>query len=480
VEQSPADETAAPGKAVDLLETLKRAQTPLGGVLIGGGAAVAIFAGWAGDIVAVAAAATGALLLAGSFMKLLPGNRSGTDNNPLKHMLTRERFEKEVLWRLLRREATGGLIVTMQLEELKLLNELYGHASGDVALVRYSERMQELLGPEALLGRSLGDEFVAFLPSYSELDAETIEALKSPPRQFSLGANIGYAPLRLPARFSDRNGDDRKDAAIVALKTAIVEARTAMREDADVRPPKAPRRPGPVSEKQETAGPPPLADDERPGFERLRKLEEATAPATVVAARREPLLLFQRRSYQAKNGASEAMSFAKASPADVPAPAVLYPEVAGGLALEASLTAEPARDQVKTEGPVTAPESPLLLESPAPRPPEVPAQTALVEEPPAAGNDAPFAMDIASLFVEPSAVEAAASTTTDDSPPENQPAAAEATSSWFSDEPAVEPDFPIDPSFPPLVRLPEEGAGEPEPAAAGADFRLTPGSWLRR
>jgi GGDEF domain-containing protein len=460
-------------------EQLKKLQTPFGGVLIGGAAVTSVFVGAPGDVASVVAASVGALMLAGSLFKRLPGGFGETNANPLKHMLTRERFEKEVLWLLLRKESSGGLMVAMQLDDLKLLNELYGHASGDLALVRYSEKMQEALGPEALVARSLGDEFVAFLPGRSELDPATVDELKSPPRQFSLGASIGSAPLRLPVRFTNRNSDDRKDAAIVALKTAIVEARTAMRTDADLRPSRGSQRDLMRPALRPAVGVDGDLDDERPGFERLRKLQEAdVVEHAQQSVPREPLQLLRRR-------APAASPLVEPSDETRPAPATVA-------------EAAPASEAVAVSALVVAAEAALAV----PAPPPIPA-----EEPPAL---AVSALDIAEpTVVEMPSAEPGQHEQFDWLPTEDEAPSylldAEALDAPLADQDLVEdddraredtdgllavaegewPEFselpaaPVDLSFPPLVKVPDE---RPAPAeeAHSSDFRLTPGSWLRR
>ncbi len=54
-------------------------------------------------------------------------------------------------------------IIQLDLDGFKDVNDSYGHAVGDQLLARVSERLRKVLGPEAILIRSGGDEFVVLL-----------------------------------------------------------------------------------------------------------------------------------------------------------------------------------------------------------------------------------------------------------------------------------------------------------------------------
>ena len=56
----------------------------------------------------------------------------------------------------------------------KSLNDTYGHAAGDEALVSVARKLRELTGENALISRIGGDEFTVFLSSVSAGDANGI------------------------------------------------------------------------------------------------------------------------------------------------------------------------------------------------------------------------------------------------------------------------------------------------------------------
>lgn len=54
--------------------------------------------------------------------------------------------------------------VQFDIDDFKLINDMFGHASGDKALQILTQTMQDYFGESAVLGRNGGDEFCIFLP----------------------------------------------------------------------------------------------------------------------------------------------------------------------------------------------------------------------------------------------------------------------------------------------------------------------------
>ena len=96
------------------------------------------------------------------------------------------------------------------LNRFKLINDLYGHASGDSVIKQVCERMKEVIGDSGLLARVGGDEFViAFSDSSvakaTQLCESVVSAVASVPYQigsqrFTLGVSAGLVGTR---RFGD-------------------------------------------------------------------------------------------------------------------------------------------------------------------------------------------------------------------------------------------------------------------------------------
>ena len=55
-----------------------------------------------------------------------------------------------------------GVLMMIDLDSFKLVNDLYGHGMGDKILIRFAELLKEITNASDLVGRMGGDEFIAF------------------------------------------------------------------------------------------------------------------------------------------------------------------------------------------------------------------------------------------------------------------------------------------------------------------------------
>ena len=91
--------------------------------------------------------------------------------------------------------------VLLDVDDFKLINDMYGHAYGDKALRRLAENMQKFFPSSALLCRNGGDEFCILLPNCTmeEMKESLIEFTKTPKtfsykgQTYSFCISLGYA-----------------------------------------------------------------------------------------------------------------------------------------------------------------------------------------------------------------------------------------------------------------------------------------------
>lgn len=91
--------------------------------------------------------------------------------------------------------------ILLDVDDFKLINDMYGHAYGDKALISLSENMQKFFPSSALLGRNGGDEFCILLPNCTmeEVKESLIEFTKTPKtfsykgQIYSFCISLGYA-----------------------------------------------------------------------------------------------------------------------------------------------------------------------------------------------------------------------------------------------------------------------------------------------
>ena len=68
-----------------------------------------------------------------------------------------------------------GILMMIDLDSFKLVNDLYGHDMGDRILIRFGELIKEGVGEDGIAGRIGGDEFIGFLKNV--MDEEDVDRL---------------------------------------------------------------------------------------------------------------------------------------------------------------------------------------------------------------------------------------------------------------------------------------------------------------
>lgn len=97
--------------------------------------------------------------------------------------------------------SNDGIMVFVDLDDFKLINDTLGHKAGDTALVAMSRRLRNAAGESAVVARQSGDEFVIYVPTINGLvqTREWVESLithvRHPVRfddiEFGLSCSIG-------------------------------------------------------------------------------------------------------------------------------------------------------------------------------------------------------------------------------------------------------------------------------------------------
>lgn len=96
---------------------------------------------------------------------------------------------------------THYVAAMLDVDDFKIVNDMYGHEYGDRALISLAKSMQEFFPLSALLGRNGGDEFCILLPNCTmeEVKESLIEFTKTPKtfsykgQTYSFCISLGYA-----------------------------------------------------------------------------------------------------------------------------------------------------------------------------------------------------------------------------------------------------------------------------------------------
>ena len=91
------------------------------------------------------------------------------------------------------RQKIPAALIFLDLDKFKPINDKFGHAEGDAALIAFTRQMKSTFRDSDLFGRLGGDEFVALLTSTSKQQARyVIEKFSNSLKKYNQEANRGY------------------------------------------------------------------------------------------------------------------------------------------------------------------------------------------------------------------------------------------------------------------------------------------------
>ena len=88
------------------------------------------------------------------------GLKTAASTDPMTGLLNKSAVQKEIGEMI---EKSSGVLLMMDLDSFKLVNDIHGHGMGDKILIRFSELIKNIIRETDLAGRMGGDEFVAYL-----------------------------------------------------------------------------------------------------------------------------------------------------------------------------------------------------------------------------------------------------------------------------------------------------------------------------
>jgi diguanylate cyclase (GGDEF)-like protein len=126
------------------------------------------------------------------------------------------------------RDGSPLCVLFMDLDGLKTINDGFGHAAGDSALVTAATILRDTVRGTDIVGRIGGDEFAAVLVGVSALEAERLcdrvrgAAVAAAPGEHPLTVSIGIATL-------ERDEPESLDELIAAADRAMYDGRRMRR-----------------------------------------------------------------------------------------------------------------------------------------------------------------------------------------------------------------------------------------------------------
>lgn len=157
---------------------------------------------WAGILTALALA-----VLARRNAKL---RRLGT-TDPLTGVYNRNGGDWAVKEYLASHGGEPALVMAMDIDNFKIINDVYGHEAGDLALCQFTKNMKETFGTGTIITRNGGDEFIIFCGyGWSRHVVEAICRFTEKPHIITYkGKEIQFSASLGLARYPDQDRDYR-------------------------------------------------------------------------------------------------------------------------------------------------------------------------------------------------------------------------------------------------------------------------------
>ncbi|MBQ9521269.1 MAG: diguanylate cyclase [Oscillospiraceae bacterium] len=129
------------------------------------------------------------------------GLRTVLETDPMTGLLNKA-FAQKTLMEVCQKES--GVLMMVDLDSFKLVNDLYGHAMGDKVLIRFGEILRCIIRTSDVAGRIGGDEFIVFCrdvrdeeliaqksKQINEMLLEAAKELMGADMNIPLGASVG-------------------------------------------------------------------------------------------------------------------------------------------------------------------------------------------------------------------------------------------------------------------------------------------------
>ena len=149
-------------------------------------------------------------------------------HDDLTGLLNRKHANK-VIEQLTHDNSQEHSVMFLDLNGFKDVNDLFGHAAGDVVLSKVARRLAQQMPPQATLARWGGDEFVVILPGSGEEQATALARSLHKVFEKGFDSNVGHHNIGCSIGMATSSRDKSLDAALIEADTLMYEQKKSQR-----------------------------------------------------------------------------------------------------------------------------------------------------------------------------------------------------------------------------------------------------------
>jgi len=144
-------------------------------------------------------------------------------------------FEKE-LDRVNRNQAQGGLMIMIDLDNFKSINDTYGHATGDAALMLVGQTLNAQIRKMDVAARMGGDEFIIlFANAHPEKSITRVQHLARKLNSLTLKDNGNRISIRASIGIQQYKRGDNAKAVFTKADTKMYDAKKERKKNGDTK-----------------------------------------------------------------------------------------------------------------------------------------------------------------------------------------------------------------------------------------------------
>lgn len=147
--------------------------------------------------------------------------------DPLSGVLNRQTFFEQL--RKAIPQARTGLLLLMDADDFKRINDLHGHAAGDRCIAAIGHRLSWHLRQEDMAGRVGGEEFAVFLPNVPREHGEVVAARLGQPVSFTDAEQKVHHSVTLSVGAVWTSPDRSPEEQLLLADQALYEAKSTGR-----------------------------------------------------------------------------------------------------------------------------------------------------------------------------------------------------------------------------------------------------------